>query len=153
MIALIALGACATSIETKQALDAGLRKKLQITEVTVDTLPGVYASSILAPHLRNAVLSELSKIGARGETGKLELVITKAIMIPPKRRAWVGAFAGSDILYVSATVKNARTNSVSGQYEIKGEYNPGGYGMFSVPEEYTSEKVAETLVKEIYQLQ
>ena len=74
-------------------------------------------------------------------------------MIRPKRRFMIGAFAGSDILHVTATIKNPSTNTVSGEFDIKGDYNPGGYGAFSEPEEYTTKNVAETLVKEIYQLQ
>ena len=152
-IIFLMLGACATNIETKQSLNVGLREKLEITNVVVNALPEARAKPTLLTNLRSAVLVELRTINAYGQIGTLELLVTKARMISQGKRSLFGALAGSDLLYVTATIKDEKTQAIVAQFEIKGDYNPGGLGMFVNPKRYTAKRVAEALVKEIYRIQ
>ena len=152
VIFVLLLEACATKIEPKRALDVGMRESLVITDVAVNALPEAGAKPILLTNLRNAVLIELGAVKTQGNIGRLELMVTKAQLVSTARRAFIGFLAGFDILYVTATIKDGKSLAVIAEFEIKGEYNPGGLGMFTNPKIYTVKRVAEALVEVIYQI-
>jgi hypothetical protein len=81
----------------------------------------------------------------------MEIVVTRAKIVTRGRRALMGAFGGSSILDITATIKATETKNILGVYEVKGKYNPGGWGIFSDPIKSTTNSVAEELVKGIYQ--
>ena len=151
VIVLLSLGACATTLRVEKALDAETKKQLQISEVSVTVDSFVFTSDVVLRALESAVLSQLNAVKAQGIPAVMEIVVTRAKIVTRGRRALMGAFGGSNILDITATIKAAETKNILGVYEVKGKYNPGGWGVFSNPVESTTSSVAEELVKGIYQ--
>ena len=132
-------------------LDVETKKQLQISEVSVTADRSVFTSDTLLRALKSAVLSELNAVKAQGIPAVMEIVVTRAKIVTRGRRALMGAFGGSSILDITATIKATETKNILGVYEVKGKYNPGGWGVFSDPIESTTSSVAEELVEGIYQ--
>jgi hypothetical protein len=144
------VGACSTTMQIEKALDVETKKRLQILDVSVTAAHSI-ASDTLLNSLKTAVLSELNSAKAQGIPAVMEIVVTKSEIVTRGKRALIGAFAGSNLLDITATIKAMETKDILGIYEVKGDYNPGGYGVFSDPIEATTSSVAEELVKGIYQ--
>ena len=151
VIVLLSLGACATTLRVEKALDVETKKQLQISEVSVTADSFVFTSDTLLRALKSAVLSQLNAVKAQGIPAVMEIVVTRAKIVTRGRRALMGAFGGSNILDITATIKATETKNILGVYEVKGKYNPGGWGIFSDPIKSTTNSVAEELVKGIYQ--
>ena len=151
MIVFLSLGACATTLRVEKALDVETKKQLQISEVSVTADSFVFTSDTLLRALKSAVLSQLNAVKAQGIPAVMEIVVTRAKIVTRGRRALMGAFGGSNILDITATIKATETKNILGVYEVKGKYNPGGWGIFSDPVKSTTNSVAEELVKGIYQ--
>ena len=151
VIVFLSLGACATTLRVEKALDVETKKQLQISEVSVTADSFVFTSDTLLRALKSAVLSQLNAVKAQGIPAVMEIVVTRAKIVTRGRRALMGAFGGSNILDITATIKATETKNILGVYEVKGKYNPGGWGVFSDPVESTTSSVAEELVKGIYQ--
>jgi len=134
-------------------LDVETKKRLQIFDVSVTAAHSIASitSDTLLNSLKTAVLSELNSAKAQGIPAVMEIVVTKSKIVTRGKRALIGAFAGSNLLDITATIKAMETKDILGIYEVKGDYNPGGYGVFSDPIEATTSSVAEELVKGIYQ--
>ena len=147
------VGACATTLQIEKALDVETKKRLQIFDVSVTAAHSIASitSDTLLNSLKTAVLSELNSAKAQGIPAVMEIVVTKSKIVTRGKRALIGAFAGSNLLDITATIKAMETKDILGIYEVKGDYNPGGYGVFSDPIEATTSSVAEELVKGIYQ--
>lgn len=146
------VGACATTLQIEKALDVETKKQLQIIDVSVTAVQSIASipSDTLLNSLKTAVLSELNSTKAQGIPAVMEIVVTKSNIVTRGRRALLGAFAGANILDITATIKAMETKDILGIYEVKGDYNPGGFGVFSDPIEATTSSVAEELVKGIY---
>ena len=151
VIVFLSLGACATTLRVEKALDVETKKQLQISEVSVTADSYVFTSDTLLRSLKSAVLSQLNTVKAQGIPAVMEIVVTRAKIVTRGRRALMGAFGGSSILDITATIKATETKNILGVYEVKGKYNPGGWGIFSDPIKSTTNSVAEELVKGIYQ--
>ena len=151
VIVLLSLGACATTLRVEKALDAETKKQLQISEVSVTVDSFVFTSDVVLRALKSAVLSQLNAVKAQGIPAVMEIVVTRAKIVTRGRRALMGALGGSNILDITATIKAKETKNILGIYEVKGSYNPGGWGIFSNPVDSTTSSVAEELVKGIYQ--
>ena len=151
VIVLLSLGACATTLRVEKALDVETKKQLQISEVSVTADSFVFTSDVVLRALESAVLSQLNAVKAQGIPAVMEIVVTRAKIVTRGRRALMGAFGGSSILDITATIKATETKNILGVYEVKGKYNPGGWGIFSDPVKSTTNSVAEELVKGIYQ--
>jgi hypothetical protein len=153
LIVLLSLGACATTLRVEKALDVETKKQLQISEVSVTCVQTCYFTNnhTVLSALKSAVLSQLNAIKAQGIPAFMEIMVTKAKIVTRGRRALIGAFGGSNILDITATIKATETKQILGVYEVKGKYNPGGWGVFSDPVEATTSRVAEELVNGIYQ--
>ena len=151
VIVLLSLGACATTLRVEKALDVETKKQLQISEVSVTADSFVFTSDVVLRALKSAVLSQLNAVKAQGIPAVMEIVVTRAKIVTRGRRALMGAFGGSSILDITATIKATETKNILGVYEVKGKYNPGGWGIFSDPVKSTTNSVAEELVKGIYQ--
>ena len=151
LIVLLSLGACATTLRIEKVLDVETKKQLQISEVSVTVDSFVFTSDVVLRALKSAVLSQLNAVKAQGIPAVMEIVVTRAKIVTRGRRALMGALGGSNILDITATIKAAETKNILGVYEVKGKYNPGGWGVFSNPVESTTSSVAEELVKGIYQ--
>ena len=151
VIVFLSLGACATTLRVEKALDVETKKQLQISEVSVTADSFVFTSDTLLRALKSAVLSQLNSVKAQGIPAVMEIVVTRAKIVTRGRRALMGAFGGSSILDITATIKATETKNILGVYEVKGKYNPGGWGIFSDPVKSTTNSVAEELVKGIYQ--
>ncbi|MBT4049134.1 MAG: hypothetical protein HN668_00765 [Nitrospina sp.] len=134
-------------------MDVETKKRLQIFDVSVTAAHSIASitSDTLLNSLKTAVLSELNSAKAQGIPAVMEIVVTKSKIVTRGKRALIGAFAGSNLLDITATIKAMETKDILGIYEVKGNYNPGGYGVFSDPIEATTSSVAEELVKGIYQ--
>ncbi|MBT6739740.1 MAG: hypothetical protein HOA71_07650 [Nitrospina sp.] len=134
-------------------MDVETKKRLQIFDVSVTAAHSIASitSDTLLNSLKTAVLSELNSAKAQGIPAVMEIVVTKSKIVTRGKRALIGAFAGSNLLDITATIKAMETKDILGIYEVKGDYNPGGYGVFSDPIEATTSSVAEELVKGIYQ--
>ena len=134
-------------------MDVETKKRLQIFDVSVTAAHSIASitSDTLLNSLKTAVLSELNSAKAQGIPAVMEIVVTKSKIVTRGKRALIGAFAGSNLLDITATIKAMETKDTLGIYEVKGNYNPGGYGVFSDPIEATTSSVAEELVKGIYQ--
>ena len=147
------VGACSTTMQIEKALDVETKKRLQIFDVSVTAAHSIASitSDTLLNSLKTAVLSELNSAKAQGIPAVMEIVVTKSKIVTRGKRALIGAFAGSNLLDITATIKAMETKDILGIYEVKGDYNPGGYGVFSDPIEATTSSVAEELVKGIYQ--
>jgi len=147
------VGACSTTMQIEKALDVETKKRLQIFDVSVTAAHSIASitSDTLLNSLKTAVLSELNSAKAQGIPAVMEIVVTKSKIVTRGKRALIGAFAGSNLLDITATIKAMETKDILGIYEVKGNYNPGGYGVFSDPIEATTSSVAEELVKGIYQ--
>jgi len=150
VIVFLSLGACATTLRVEKALDVETKKQLQISEVSVTADSFVFTSDTVLRALKSAVLSQLNAVKAQGIPAVMEIVVTRAKIVTRGRRALMGALGGSNILDITATIKTTEKN-ILGVYEVKGKYNPGGFGIFSDPVESTTKSVAEELVKGIYQ--
>jgi len=100
--------------------------------------------------LKTALHQNLANLNNTGKAAKLEVLVTKAQIITAGKRAVIGAFGGSNLLFVTATVRSPDDNQVLAVFDIKGDYNPGGFGAFTDPEVSTAENVAKALVEEIY---
>ena len=151
VIVFLSLGACATTLRVEKALDVETKKQLQISEVSVTADSFVFTSDTVLRALKSAVLSQLNAVKAQGIPAVMEIVVTRAKIVTRGRRALMGAFGGRSILDITATIKATETKNILGVYEVKGKYNPGGWGVFSNPVESTTSSVAEELVKGIYQ--
>ena len=151
VIVFLSLGACATTLRVEKALDVETKKQLQISEVSVTADSFVFTSDVVLRALESAVLSQLNAVKAQGIPAVMEIVVTRAKIVTRGRRALMGAFGGSSILDITATIKATETKNILGVYEVKGKYNPGGWGIFSDPVKSTTNSVAEELVKGIYQ--
>jgi hypothetical protein len=153
LIVLLSLGACATTLRVEKALDVETKKQLQISEVSVTCVQTCYFTNnhTVLSALKSAVLSQLNALKAQGIPAVMEIVVTRAKIVTRGRRALMGAFGGSSILDITATIKATETKNILGVYEVKGKYNPGGWGVFSDPVEATTSRVAEELVNGIYQ--
>ena len=140
-------------MQIEKALDVETKKRLQIFDVSVTAAHSIASitSDTLLNSLKTAVLSELNSAKAQGIPAVMEIVVTKSKIVTRGKRALIGAFAGSNLLDITATIKAMETKDILGIYEVKGNYNPGGYGVFSDPIEATTSSVAEELVKGIYQ--
>ena len=148
------LSACATTLRVEKELDVETKKKLQIFEVLVTAERDVfvlenYGNTVLSA-LKSAVLSKLSSVKAHGIPAVIEIVVTRTKIISRGDRLLIGAFAGSSLMDITATIKAKETKIILGIYEVKGKYNPGGWGVFSDPIEATTSSVADELVKGIY---
>ena len=151
IIVFLSLGACATTLRVEKALDVETKKQLQISEVSVTAASFVFTSDTLLRALKSAVLSQLNAVKAQGIPAVMEIVVTRVKIVTRGRRALMGALGGSNILDITATIKATETKNILGVYEVKGKYNPGGWGIFSDPVKSTTNSVAEELVKGIYQ--
>ena len=151
VIVFLSLGACATTLRVEKALDVETKKQLQISEVSVTADSFVFTSDVVLRALESAVLSQLNAVKAQGIPAVMEIVVTRVKIVTRGRRALMGAFGGSSILDITATIKATETKNILGVYEVKGKYNPGGWGVFSDPIKSTTSSVAEELVKGIYQ--
>ena len=151
VIVFLSLGACATTLRVEKALDVEIKKQLQISEVSVTADSFVFTSDVVLRALESAVLSQLNAVKAQGIPAVMEIVVTRAKIVTRGRRALMGAFGGNSILDITATIKATETKNILGVYEVKGKYNPGGWGIFSDPIKSTTNSVAEELVKGIYQ--
>ena len=151
VIVFLSLGACATTLRVEKALDVETKKQLQISEVSVTADSFVFTSDTVLRALKSAVLSQLNAVKAQGIPAVMEIVVTRAKIVTRGRRALMGAFGGNNLLDITATIKATETKNILGVYEVKGKYNPGGWGVFSDPVKSTTNSVAEELVKGIYQ--
>ena len=151
VIVFLSLGACATTLRVEKALDVETKKQLQISEVSVTADSFVFTSDTVLRALKSAVLSQLNAVKAQGIPAVMEIVVTRAKIVTRGRRALMGAFGGNNLLDITATIKATETKNILGVYEVKGKYNPGGWGIFSDPVKSTTNSVAEELVKGIYQ--
>ena len=151
VIVFLSLGACATTLRVEKALDVETKKQLQISEVSVTADSFVFTSDVVLRALESAVLSQLNAVKAQGIPAVMEIVVTRVKIVTRGRRALMGALGGSNILDITATIKATETKNILGVYEVKGKYNPGGWGVFSDPIKSTTSSVAEELVKGIYQ--
>ena len=151
LIVLLSLGACATTLRIEKVLDAETKKQLQISEVSVTADRSIFTNDPVLLSLKYAVLSQLNDIKAQGIPAFMEIMVTKVRIVTRGRRILIGAFGGSNVLDITATIKATETKNILGVYEVKGKYNPGGFGIFSDPVESTTSSVAEELVKGIYQ--
>jgi hypothetical protein len=148
------LSSCATTLRVEKELDIETKKQLQIFEVLVTAERDVfvlenYGDTVLSA-LKSAVLSKLSSVKAHGIPAIVEIVVTRTKIISRGDRLLIGAFAGSSLMDITATIKAKETKIILGIYEVKGKYNPGGWGVFSDPIEATTSSVADELVKGIY---
>ena len=125
-------------------MDVETKKRLQIFDVSVTAAHSIASitSDTLLNSLKTAVLSELNSAKAQGIPAVMEIVVTKSKIVTRGKRALIGAFAGSNLLDITATIKAMETKDILGIYEVKGNYNPGGYGVFSDPIEATTSSVA-----------
>jgi hypothetical protein len=150
IIVLTALSACSTAIIATKPFDDNIRRTLNIADVSVDAKSGSGATTTLIAALRSSVLQKLSAKTFASNNAGLHIVILKADIKSAGNRAMIGAFAGSNKLNVAATIKSLSDGKTLAEFEIKGDYNPGGFGAFSNPETSTAENVAEALVAEIF---
>ena len=151
VIVFLSLGACATTLRVEKALDVETKKQLQISEVSVTADRSIFTNDPVLLSLKYAVLSQLNDIKAQGIPAVMEIVVTKSRIVTRETRFIIGAFAGANVLDITATIKAKETKNILGIYEAKGNYNPGGFGIFSDPVEATTSSVAEELVRGIYQ--
>ena len=151
VIVFLSLGACATTLRVEKALDVETKKQLQISEVSVTADRSIFTNDPVLLSLKYAVLSQLNDIKAQGIPAFMEIMVTKVRIVTRGRRILIGAFGGSNVLDITATIKAKETKNILGVYEVKGKYNPGGWGIFSDPVKSTPNSVAEELVKGIYQ--
>jgi len=148
--ALSLVSACTTAVTATKPFDKNVQQDLKIEQVLVDAIPGSGATTTLVAALRSSVLQKLTAKGALGENANLHIVISRVVIKSTGNRAMIGALAGSNKLDVTATVKSQSSGKVLAEFDVKGDYNPGGFGAFSNPESSTAEGVAEALVAEIY---
>ena len=151
LIVLLSLGACATTLRIEKVLDVATKKQLQISKVSVTADRSIFTNDPVLLSLKYAVLSQLNDIKAQGIPAFMEIMVTKGRIVTRGRRILIGAFGGSNVLDITATIKARETKKILGVYEVKGKYIPGGFGIFSDPVESTTSSVAEELVKGIYQ--
>ena len=151
LIVLLSLGACATTLRIEKVLDVETKKQLQISEVSVTADRSIFTNDPVLLSLKYAVLSQLNDIKAQCIPAFMEIMVTKVRIVTRGRRILIGAFGGSNLLDITATIKATETKNILGVYEVKGKYNPGGWGVFSDPIKSTTSSVAEELVKGIYQ--
>ena len=118
VIVFLSLGACATTLRVEKALDVETKKQLQISEVSVTADSFVFTSDTLLRALKSAVLSQLNAVKAQGIPAVMEIVVTRAKIVTRGRRALMGAFGGSNILDITATIKATETKNILGVYEV-----------------------------------
>ena len=150
LIVFLSLGACATTMRVEKALDVETKNQLQISEVSVTAGKYVFDNDNVLSALKSAVLSKLLAVKAHGIPAVMEIVVTRVKIVSKKNRLLIGAFGGSNLLDITATIKAKETKNILGIYEVKGSYNPGGFGLFWNPVDSTTMSVAEELVEGIY---
>ena len=155
VIVFLSLGACATTLRVEKALDVETKKQLQISEVSVTADSFVFTSDTVLRALKSAVLSQLNAVKAQGIPAVMEIVVTKSRIVTRGRRILIGAFGGSNVLDITATIKARETKKILGVYEVKSKYNPGVSAECCRdlwdPVDATTSRVAEELVNGIYQ--
>ncbi len=57
--------------------------------------------------------------------------------------------AGSNKLNVDVNVLEANQQTVVGKFSVNGEYNPGGFGMFSDPVDSATADVAKAIAEKV----
>jgi len=147
---LMFVSGCTTAITATKPFERGTQKGLNISQVSVKALPASGATITLVAALKSAVLQQLSVKGVVGSNAKLDILVANAVIVNSSDRAFIGALAGSNKLDVTATVKSQEDGKILAEFDVKGDYNPGGFGAFSNPEISTAESVAEALIAEIY---
>ena len=155
LIVLLSLGACATTLRIEKVLDVETKKQLQISEVSVTADRSIFTNDPVLLSLKYAVLSQLNDIKAQGIPAFMEIMVTKVRIVTRGRRILIGAFGGSNVLDITATIKARETKKILGVYEVKSKYNPGvsaeGCRDLWDPVDATTSRVAEELVNGIYQ--
>ncbi|MBT3509578.1 MAG: hypothetical protein HN472_08555, partial [Nitrospina sp.] len=103
-------------------MDVETKKRLQIFDVSVTAAHSIASitSDTLLNSLKTAVLSELNSAKAQGIPAVMEIVVTKSKIVTRGKRALIGAFAGSNLLDITATIKAMETKDILGIYEVKG---------------------------------
>jgi hypothetical protein len=155
LIVLLSLGACAKTLRIEKVLDVETKKKLQISEVSVTADRSVFTNDPVLRSLKSAVLSQLNDIKAQGIPAFMEIMVTKVRIVTRGKRILIGAFGGSNVLDITATIKSRETKKILGVYEVKSNYNPGLSAECCKnlwdPVDDTTSRVAEELVNGIYQ--
>ena len=158
LIVILSLGACATTLRIEKVLDVETKKKLQISEFSVTADRSIFTNNPVLNSLRNAVLSQLNDIKAQGIPAFMEIMVTKVRIVTRGKRILIGAFGGSNVLDITATIKAKETKKILGVYEVKSKYNPSGSveclaycSDLLDPVGATTSRVAEELVNGIYQ--
>ena len=151
VLLLVVLGACSTSVHVTKEFNQEDIIKSNIVDVTVRAKHLSGASNVVIGNLRNAILSQLGEVASKGsKPANLDVLITRAKFSTSASRFLIGAFAGTDELYVSVTLKDKKSNQIIASFDVNGDYNPGGLGAFATAEKYTANYVAETLVNKLY---
>ena len=155
LIVLLSLGACAKTLRIEKVLDVETKKQLQISEVSVTADRSIFTNDPVLLSLKYAVLSQLNDIKAQGIPAFMEIMVTKVRIVTRGRRILIGAFGGSNVLDITATIKARETKKILGVYEVKSKYNPGVSAECCRdlwdPVDATTSRVAEELVNGIYQ--
>ncbi len=148
LVTICTLSACTTNIVEKQALPAG---GISVKQITVEAGLHSNATTVHISKLESAIQREISERSAilTGKPVDIKLVITRAEFVAQGTRALAGMLAGINHLNVAVYLLEPGTKIAIGEFEVNGQYNPGGFGMFTDPAESASTSVAKTLVDKL----
>ncbi len=142
----MAVSGCATNVSERQALPKEL---FQIAGTKVVSGTRSNATESHLTKLESAVSAEVSKRNQVGRQVDLFIVVTRAEFVSQGTRALSGMLAGSNHLTVDVDVLDASKKQNVGKFSVQGEYNPGGFGMFSDPVDSAVADVARAIVDKV----
>jgi len=150
-VLLIFLGACSTSVENTRSFDPAILVDTKIATVNIRAAHLSGGTGEVISNLKSALLEGLAKRHpTTSKIATIDVTITTAEFSNSTSRFLIGAFAGFDRLHVSVTVREQKTQRVIAGFDVKGEYNPGGFGALATPQSYTAKNVAEAIVEKLY---
>lgn len=144
---LAAVAACTTNVSDLRPLPD---KSYKIIEISVE---GNLRSNATAAHigvLETAVRKEIALRNSGSFDVDLKISITRAEFVSQGTRALAGALAGSNHLDLRVHLLEPGTSNSVGEFEVRVDNNPGGWGMFSNPVASACNDAAKAIVQKIF---
>lgn len=138
---------CATNVLERQPLPKEL---LQVQDIKLESAPSSNATETQLGKLENVVRLEIGKRNHVGKLVNLRIVVTRAEFVSKGTRALAGALAGANHLDVDVFITSPEAEVNLGEFSVNGEYNPGGFGVFSDPLDSAALDVAKAIADKVF---
>ena len=139
------VAACATDVNTRQALEPTSVGELQFDEIEVTSTLASFTQDD-ADRLKMSVLERLAELPQGNTPVKIQIAVTQFEIQSGAARFFAGALIGANRMNASVAVLDEIGTTLA-DFEVLRSANPGGYGAFYSQTNATIDAVADGIVE------